>query len=189
MRKVIYAMSMSLDGYVETAQGDLNWSYPDEELHRHFNDREREFEVNLYGRRLYELMQAYWPTADEDPTLHDYEREFARIWTSIPKVVFSKTLDHVDENSRLVRDHIAEEVNRLKELPGKYMDVGGPGLASTFMQLGLIDEYWLYFNPVALGGGKPFFPQNNIQVPLRLFDTHVFKAGVVLLKYEPVHPG
>ena len=189
MRKVIYAMSMSLDGYVETAQGDLSWSVPDEELHRHFNDREREFDVNLYGRRLYELMAAYWPTAEEDPALLDYEREFARIWKSKPKVVFSRTLDHVEWNSRLVRDHIAEEVNQLKNQPGKYMDVGGPGLAASFMQLGLIDEYWLYFNPVALGGGKTFFPQNGIQIPLRLVDTHVFSGGVVLLKYEPVHPG
>jgi dihydrofolate reductase len=185
MRKVVYAMSMSLDGYVETTQGDLSWSVPDEELHRHFNDREREFEVNLYGRRLYELMAAYWPTAEEDPALLDYEREFARIWKSKPKVVFSRTLQQVGENARLVRDHIAEEVNRLKNQPGKDMDVGGPGLAATFMQLGLIDEYWLYMNPVALGGGKPFFPQNGIQIPLRLFDTHVFNSGVVLLKYEP----
>lgn len=189
MRKVIYAMSVSLDGYVETAQGDLSWGYPDKELHRHFNEREIEFEVSLYGRRLYELMAAYWPTAEEDPTIQDYEREYARIWKFKPKVVFSRTLDHVDWNSRLVRDHIAEEVNQLKNQPGKYMDVGGPGLAATFMQLGLIDEYWLYMCPVVLGGGKPFFPQNGITVPLRLIDTHVFSGGVVLLKYEPVHPG
>ncbi len=189
MRKVIYAMSVSLDGYVETAQGDLSWGYPDEELHRHFNEREIEFEVSLYGRRLYELMAAYWPTAEEDPTIQDYEREYARIWKSKPKVVFSRTLEHVDWNSRLVKDHIAEEVNQLKNQPGKYMDVGGPGLAATFMQLGLIDEYWLYMCPIALGGGKPFFPQNGNPVPLQLIDTHVFSGGVVLLKYEPVDLG
>jgi dihydrofolate reductase len=189
MRKVIYGLSVSLDGYVEDAQGGLGWSYPDEELHRHFNDRERDFDVNLYGRRLYELMAAYWPTAEEDPALLDYEREYARIWKSKPKVVFSRTLDHVEWNSRLVRDHIAEEVNRLKNQPGKYMNVGGPGIVATFMQLGLIDEYWLYVVPVVLGGGKPMFPPLTDRLQLQLVETRKFSRGVVLLRYQPASAG
>src|SRR5438105_6017730 len=104
MRKVIYSMNVSLDGFVEGPNRELDWSTPDEELHRIWNDQEREMGTSLYGRRLYELIAAYWPTADTDPTAQDYVVEFARIWRDKPKIVFSTTLEKVDWNSRLVRD-------------------------------------------------------------------------------------
>ncbi len=89
MRKVIYAMSVSLDGFIEAMNGDLRWSFPDEELHKHFNDRESAIDIHLYGRRLYENMAAYWPTADENPLAPKHEIEYARIWRNKPKIVFS----------------------------------------------------------------------------------------------------
>jgi dihydrofolate reductase len=141
MRKVIYAMSVSLDGFIEAANGDLSWSFPDEELHKHFNDLESTIDIHLYGRRLYENMAAYCPTADENPSAPKHEIEYAHIWKNKPKIVFSKTLDQVGWNSRLVKGNIAEEVNKRKAQPGKYLRVGGAEIASTFMQLGLIDEY------------------------------------------------
>jgi dihydrofolate reductase len=186
MRKVIYAMSVSLDGFIEAANGDLGWSYPDEELHRHFNTREKAIDTHLYGRRLYENMAAYWPTAGENQAAPQHEREYARIWKSMPKIVFSTTLDRVGWNSRLVRGNIAEEVNKLKELPGGDMSVGGAELASSFMRLGLIDEYWLYVHPVGLGGGKPMFRHSHEKIDLRLVETHTFGSGVVLLRYQYV---
>ncbi len=186
MRKVIYAMSVSLDGFIEATNGDLSWSFPDEELHKHFNDLENTIDIHLYGRRLYENMAAYWPTADENPSAPEYEVAYARIWKSMPKVVFSKTLDQVGWNSRLVRGNIAGEVNQLKEGPGKDLSVGGAGLASTFMQLGLIDEYWLYVHPVILGGGKPMFRQLHDKINLKLVETRTFGSGVVLLRYQRV---
>jgi len=189
MRKVIYGMSVSLDGFIEDRDGDLSWSFPDEELHKHFNEREATIDLHLYGRGLYENMAAYWPTADENPAAPQHEIEYARIWKSMPKVVFSRTLDQVGWNSRLVRGDVAEEVNKLKALPGKDMSVGGAGLAATFMQLGLIDEYWLYINPVVLGGGKPMFPQLHDKVNLQLIETHRFGAGVVLLRYRRADEG
>jgi dihydrofolate reductase len=184
MRKIIYAMSVSLDGFIETTEGNLNWSFPDEELHEHFNERERGFDIHLYGRRLYENMAAYWPTADENPSAPKYEIEYARIWKSIPNVVFSRTLERVGWNARLVRENIAEEVKRLKEEPGNTMNVGGAGIASSFMQLGLIDEYWLYLNPVVLGGGKPMFQHLREKINLELVESHTFSRGVVLLRYQ-----
>lgn len=184
MRKVTYAMSVSLDGYIETADGDLSWSYPDEELHQHFNEREAMIDTYLYGRRLYENMAAFWPTADENPSAPEYEIEYARIWKSKPKVVFSKSLEQVGWNSRLVRGDIAEEVNKLKEQAGNEMSVGGAGLAATFMRLGLIDEYSLYVHPVVLGDGKPMFGQLRDRINLRLVETRRFGSGVVLLKYQ-----
>jgi dihydrofolate reductase len=184
MRKVIYAMSVSLDGFIEAPNGDLSWGYPDEELHQHFNDRESAIDIYLYGRRLYENMAAYWPTADENPSAPRYEIEYARIWKIKPKIVFSTTLDQVGWNARLVRGNIADEVNKLKEQPGKDMNVGGAELASTFMQLGLIDEYWLYLHPVILGGGKPMFRELRHKITLQLVETNKFGGGVVLLRYQ-----
>ena len=184
MRKVIYAMGVSLDGFIEELGGDLSWSYPDEELHKHFNERESEIGLYLYGRRLYENMAAFWPTADEDPSTPQFEVEYARIWKSKPKIVFSTTLERVAWNSRLVRGDIGEEVRKLKAQPGKDMSVGGAGLAASFMQLGLIDEYRLYFHPVILGGGKPMFRQLSDKINLQLVETHTFRSGVVLLKYQ-----
>jgi dihydrofolate reductase len=178
-------MSVSLDGFIEAANGDLSWSVPDEELHKHFNDLEARTDTNFYGRGLYENMAAYWPTADENPEASEVEIEYARIWKSKPKIVFSKTLDQVGWNSRLVRENIAEEVNKLKEQPGKaMMSVGGAGLASTFMQLGLIDEYWLYIHPVILGDGKPMFGHLQDKINLQFVETRTFGSGVVLLRYE-----
>jgi dihydrofolate reductase len=184
MRKVIYAMSVSLDGFIETTQGDLSWSVPDEELHKHFNERESAIGIQLYGRRLYELMAAFWPTADENPSAPPHVIEYARIWKSKPKVVFSRTLDHVGSNARLVRGDIAGEVNKLKGQPGGDMIVGGAGLAATFMQLDLIDEYGLYLRPVILGGGKPMFGPLRDKMDLQLVETRHFGGGVVLLRYQ-----
>jgi dihydrofolate reductase len=184
MPKVIYAMSVSLDGFIEAANGDLSWSFPDEELHKHFNDLESTIDIHLYGRRLYENMAAYWPTADENPSAPKNEIEYARIWRNMPKIVFSKTLDQVGWNSRLIRGDIAGEVNKLKEQPGRDMSVGGAELASTFMQLGLIDEYRLYVHPIVLGGGKPMFPRLHDNINLQLVETRTFGSGVVLLRYQ-----
>jgi len=183
MRKVLYAMSASLDGSIEAPDGDLSWSYPDEELHAHFNALEREIDLHLYGRRLYENMAAFWPTADENPSALPYEIEYARIWKAMPKVVFSTTITQVGWNARLVRGNLAEEVERLKTQPGGYLSVGGAGLAASFMQLGLIDEVRLYLHPVVLGGGKRMFGPLQDPAHFALAETRRFGSGVVLLKY------
>src|SRR5512142_2933478 len=139
MPKVIYAFSVSLDGYIEDARGSLDWSGPDETLHRHFNERERAVGTQLYGRRLYELMSAFWPTADQNPAAPDFVKEYARIWQSKRRVVVSRTLQSVDPSSRLVRGDLAAEVARLKAESGGDIIVGGAGLAASLMQLDLID--------------------------------------------------
>jgi dihydrofolate reductase len=186
MGRVNYAMSVSLDGFVETTSRSLDWVLVDEELHSFFNDQARAMSASLYGRRLYELMSGYWPTAEADPTSTPVEREFARIWKDTPKIVFSTTLTDVDFNSRLVHDDPAEEVARLKAQPGFDMDVGGPTLAATLMRRGLIDEYHLFVHPVILGDGRPFFPALDDRIGLRLLETRTFGSGVVLLRYEAV---
>ncbi|HTS14192.1 MAG TPA: dihydrofolate reductase family protein [Candidatus Sulfotelmatobacter sp.] len=181
-------MSVSLDGFVATPDGSLDWVLVDEELHAAFNEEARGLSAFLYGRHMYELMTAYWPTAEADPTVTPVEIDFARLWGPMPKVVFSRTLTEVGWNSRLVRDDAVDEVARLKARPGYDMGVGGPDLASTFMRAGLIDEYRLYVNPVVLGAGKRFFPDGVEPLQLRLTETRTFGSGVVYLRYQTGAP-
>jgi dihydrofolate reductase len=189
MRKVIYSMSVSLDGCIEAADGDLGWADPDEELHRYFNEREQAIDIHLYGRRMYENMSAYWPTAGDNPSAPVLEIEYARLWKEMPKIVFSTTLDRVGWNSRLVKGNIAEEVRRLKAQPGGNMSVSGANIAASLMRSGLIDEYWLYVFPIILGGGKQMFPQLTEQINLELIETRTFDSGVVLLRYQAASGG
>jgi dihydrofolate reductase len=185
MRPLIYSMGVSLDGYIAGPDGAIDWSAPDEELHRFHNRQTREIGAQLCGRRLYETM-LYWETADENPSAAEYELEFARIWKGIPKIVFSKTLEKVEGNARLARDGVAEEVTRLKEQPGKDLAVGGAGLASTCIELGLVDEYRLFVSPVVLGGGTPYLPDLEGRIKLELVETHTFGSRVVYLRYRRV---
>lgn len=183
MRKVIYSMPVSLDGFIEGPNGDFNWAVPDLELHQYFNDQELEISTHLYGRRLYETM-SYWQTADMNPLSTPVEVEFARRWQQVPTIVFSTTLEHVKANARMVKENIASEIARLKAQPGKDMILGGAGIGATFMKLGLIDEYRLYVHPVVLGSGKPFFPQSSEKINLQLIETRTFTSGVVYLRYQ-----
>jgi dihydrofolate reductase len=181
MRKLIYSMSVSLDGFIAGPNGEIDWSAPDEERHRFHNEHMRETGVQLCGRRLYEVM-TYWDTADENPGLSDYELEFARIWKDTPKIVFSKTLAEVGPNARLGSDDVVEEVARLKEEPGKDLAVGGAGLASTLIRHGLVDEFRLFVRPVVLGAGTPYFPALDERIDLELVETRIFASQVVYLR-------
>ena len=185
MRKLVFATSLSLDGYIDAAGGDSNWVVPDEELHRHFNDLERDIEIMLYGRHMYELMAGFWPTADQDPSASSVIVEYAKIWKPVPKIVFSSTLETVDWNSRLVKGDPVAEVASLKAQAGGSMSVGGLVLASTLASAGLIDEYRLYYVPILLGSGKAAFSQIQNRVPLRTVESHTFSSGTVLLRCVP----
>lgn len=181
MRKLIYSMGVSLDGFIAGPGGEIDWGAPDEELHRFHNQQARELGAHLCGRRLYEEM-VYWESADENPSLSEHELEFARIWKDLPKIVFSKTLEKVEGNTRLVRDGVAEELAKLKEQPGKDLAVGGAALASTCIGLGLVDEYRLFISPVVLGGGTPYFPTLKERIDLELLETETFGSRVVYLR-------
>lgn len=182
MRKLIYSMQVSLDGFIADANGDIDWAAPDEEVHQFHNQQTREVGVHLYGRRLYETM-IFWETADQNPSASETTLEFARIWKQQPKLVFSRTLQSVEGNARLVTGDAGEEVVKLKQEPGKDLAVGGAGLASTLIKLGLVDEYRLFVYPVVLGGGTPYFPNLEERIALELVETHTFTSRVVYLRY------
>jgi dihydrofolate reductase len=187
MRKLIYSMTVSLDGYIAGPDGAIDWSAPDEDLFRFHHQQVQEIGVHLCGRRLYETM-VYWETAEESPLAAE-QVEFAQTWKALPKVVFSTTLQSVVGNTRLARDSVGEEVSRLKEQPGKDIAVGGAGLAGACMKLKLIDEWRLFVSPFLLGGGTPYFPTLDEKINLELVETKTFGSRVVYLRYRRVLDG
>ena len=185
MGKLIYMLNVSLDGFVETPDHSLDWANVDEELHTWFNDQTRTVDASLYGRRMYELMADYWPTAEADPSATDVEREFASIWMPMPKVVFSTSLKRVDHNARLVQDDVGAVLDDLRREFDGDLDVGGPNLAGQFVRRGLVDEYRLVIHPVVLGAGTPFWPELDAPLRLRLVDTRTFGSGAEVRSYVP----
>jgi dihydrofolate reductase len=184
MGKLIYSMNVSLDGYVNSPDGGLEWAVVDDELHAWFNEQARTMGTSLYGRRMYELMTAYWQTAASDPRATPAMLEFARIWTATPRTVFSTTIDHVDWNSRLARGDVERELERVRAETDGDIDVGGPTLAAEFIRRDLVDEYRPVFHPVVLGGGTPFFPDLQRPIGLRLVETRTFASGAVYLGFS-----
>ena len=183
MRKLVYSMSVSLDGFITDADGAIDWTAPGEELHRFHNQQGRETGMHLYGRGLYEAM-APWETRDQDPDAPEAELEWMAIWKQLPKVVFSTTLESVEGNARLVRGDAVAEVARLKEEPGDgVLAVGGAGLAMSLVRAGLVDEYRLFVFPIVLGAGTPFFPPLEERIALDLVETRTFGSRVVYLRY------
>ncbi|KUG51960.1 deaminase [Serinicoccus chungangensis] len=183
MRRLTFAMNVSLDGYVAGPDGDLDWSEPSDELFQWWSDRVGATELALYGRRLWEDMSSHWPTADQQPGATPKHREYARRWRAMPKVVFSSTTCPVDWNTRLVTGDAMSEIRRLKEEDGGPMDIGGATLAAAAMRAGLVDEYVLATTPVLVGGGTPFFATLDSWVHLDLVETRTFPGGVLMTRY------
>jgi dihydrofolate reductase len=177
-------MSVSLDGFFEGPNRELDWHMVDDELHSHFNEQLSAMSAFLHGRVTYELMAGYWPTADTDPSSTGPVVEFARIWRDMPKIVFSRTMKRADWNATVRRDVVAEEIMELKAQPGGDLVLGGADLAATFIRLGLIDEYKIYVHPVVIGQGKPMFQRSDSKIYLGLAETYTFGNGVVLLRYQ-----
>jgi len=183
MRKIIFFMLTSLDGYFEGPNQDINWHNVDDEFNQFAIQQTGEFGVLLFGRVTYELMAGYWPTETakrDDPIV-------AELMNSLPKIVFSKTLERVDwENTSLVKDNFAETVSTLKKEMGKDIAIfGSSDLTVTLMEQGLVDEYRVMVNPIVLGNGKLLFQGIKGSVNLKLIKTKIFKSGNVLLYYQP----
>jgi dihydrofolate reductase len=184
IRKVILMMSVSLDGFMEGPNRELDWHMVDDELHSHFNEQLSAMGAFLSGRVTYELMAGFWPTADTDPSSTEPMVEFSRIWRDMPKIVYSSTLERAGWNTTVVRDVVAEEVMELKAQPGGDLALGGADIAAAFMRHDLIDEYRLYVHPVVIGRGKPLFQASGTRINLQLAETRTFGNGVVLLRYQ-----
>jgi dihydrofolate reductase len=182
MPKLLYLAITSLDGFVADANGDFDWSVPDDEVHAFVNDLERSVGTYLYGRRLYDVMVG-WETmhtlADQPPVVH----EFAAIWQAAEKVVYSKTLATVTTaRTRIERNFDPDGIRRLKSTADRDISIGGPELAAQAISAGLVDEYHLLVSPVTVGGGTAALPA-GVRVELELLDERRFGNGVVYLHY------
>jgi dihydrofolate reductase len=181
MKKIIFQMSVSLDGYIEGPNREIDWHIVDDEFNAYAVDTLAASDVLIMGRTTYELMAGYWPTANNDDPVKEK-------MNSLPKLVFSRTLKSVPwQNSRLAAGSIAEEVARLRARPGDgLLWVGGSTLASAFLELGLTDEIRVILTPVLIGGGKTLFSDIKTRHALKLVSTRSFAFGNLLVTYRPV---
>jgi dihydrofolate reductase len=183
MGKVVVSMSVSLDGFMEGPHREIDWHHVDEEVHAYFNAHLSGMSAFLDGRVTYELMAEFWPTADQDPDASEAVREFARIWRDMPKIVYSRTLEHAGWNATVVREVVPAEVEALKAGSAGDLALGGADLTAAFAAHDLIDEYLVYVNPLLLGSGRRLFREAAHRTPLRLAESREFGNGVVLLRY------
>ncbi len=183
MRKVIFFMLTTLDGFYEGPNREIDWHNVDEEFNEFAIEQLNTIDTLLFGRVTYQLMASYWPTPEaikNDPIV-------AGKMNNTPKIVFSRTLSTAEwQNTRLVKENVAQEIAKLKQQPGKDIAIfGSSDLATSFIQPGLIDEYRIMVNPVVLGSGKPLFKGIKDKLNLKLKKARTFRSGNVLLYYQP----
>jgi dihydrofolate reductase len=190
MRKIISFVHLSLDGFVASTSGGLDWVSITEELFDHVEQRIKQTDTALYGRVTYQMMEAYWPTAAEQPNASKHDHEHSRWYKTARKIVLSKTLDDKElSNTKIIREHISEEINKLKQEAGSEVLVfGSPSATHALMAEDLIDEYWLFINPILLGQGIPLFKNIKDRTKLKLVTSKTFASGVVCLHYEVKRP-
>ncbi len=184
MRNLFSFNMISLDGFFEGAQPwDLSWHNVDEEFNEFAIEQLKTIDTLMFGRKTYEGMAGYWAS---DDALND-DTTVAELMNSLPKLVISRTLSKADwNNTRLIKDNIAEEILKLKQQPGKDLAIfGSADLLSTLMQMDLVDEHRVIVNPVILGKGTPLFKNMEDQVKLKFLKSRQFKSGNTLLYYAP----
>jgi dihydrofolate reductase len=181
---LIFSMSVSVDGFINDREGAFEWGAPSEELFRFHLEQVSELGGFLLGRRLYEAMQV-WET---DPSMRETELDaaFADVWSAIPKVVFSRTLDSVEGNARLAEASVAEEAAAALDATDKDVAIGGARLAGQAIELGLVDELRIFRYPVLVGGGTPLLPPVAEDVPLDLIETRTFGSRVIFERHRRV---
>ena len=183
MRKLFAFNMVTLDGFFEGPNQDISWHNVDDEFNQFAVEQTSTVGAILFGRVTYELMASYWPT----PAAQSDDPMVANLMNTLPKVVFSRTLERADwDNTRLIKDNVAEEVLKIKQEPGDDLAVfGSANLLSSLMQMNLVDEHRVMVNPVLIGSGTPLFRNIDQKVNLKLVKTRTFKSGNMLLYYQP----
>jgi dihydrofolate reductase len=181
---LIFSMSVTVDGYIADREGFFGWTAPSDELFAFHLARVRGLGAYVCGRRLYETMLPW----ENEPSMRETElgAEFADVWSALPKVVFSRTLDRVQGNARLADSSVAEEVARALAATDKNVEIGGATLAATAIELGLVDELRMFRMPIVVGGGTPYLPPVTEDIPLDLIETQTF-GTVIYERYRCVH--
>jgi dihydrofolate reductase len=186
MKKLIVFMHTSLDGFVAGPKGEMDWIHVDPEMFELAGKQTDEADMALYGRVTYEMMQAYWPTAGEQPNASKHDIEHSHWYNQVQKLVISKTLSEAGlKNTRVIRENINDEISKIKQGEGKDIVVfGSPSICHILMKHDLIDEYRLFINPILLGEGIPMFKDIEQRQQLTLVSDMIFKSGVACLHYS-----
>ena len=186
MKKIISFMHVSLDGLVAGPNGEMDWIHVDDEIFDYAGQMTSQSDLALYGRKTWEMMEGYWPTAADQPNPSKHDIEHSAWYKKVSKVVLSRTLKgRTINNTQIISDNVPEEIMKIKQRGGKYVVVfGSPGADHTLMQHDLIDEYWLFINPVIVGTGTPMFKNIRDKQSLKLLETKRFSSGVVAVHYE-----
>jgi dihydrofolate reductase len=184
MRKIIYWVHTSVDGFIDGPNGEFDWPVMGPELSAYSESLDRRVDTLLFGRPVWQMMVGFWPNAEsmsDDP----HVASFAPFWRATPKIVFSRTYPGDAWTSRVISTNLAEEVNALKAQPGgDLLLTGGAGLAAALTELGLIDEYHIAVHPVVLGGGRPLFAEPKERINLGLVDSRTVDGNVVVNQYR-----
>jgi len=180
MRKVIYGINLTADGCCDHTKGNAN-----EEIHEYFTDLMRDVDLIVYGRKTYELMVPYWPDVAKKQSETKAVNEFARVFTAIDKIVFSRTLESAEGNTRIIRGNLGDEIQKLKQQPGKNISIGGVDLPEQLIALGLVDELYFVVHPIIAGKGRRLFEDTSLQekINLKLADSKILRSGHVALHY------
>lgn len=189
MRKLILFMHVSLDGFVAGSNGEMNWIHVDDAIFDYADRLTTESDAALYGRVTYEMMDAYWPTAADQPSADKHAIHHSRWYNRVQKIVVSNSLEGRDiPNTQVIgSENLETEVRRFKESSGKNICIfGSPSASHALMRLDLIDEYWLFINPVLMGAGIPLFKDLQGQVRLQLVESKTFDSGVIGAHYVKI---
>jgi dihydrofolate reductase len=186
VRRLVLFMHTSLDGFVGGSNGEMDWIDVNDEMFEYAGQRTREADTALYGRVTYQMMESYWPTAGDQPTATKHDIEHSKWYNSVAKVVVSRTMKGAKPtNTSIVGEGVTAEIIKLKQAAGKDIVMfGSPTVAHALMAENLIDDYWLFINPVLLGQGIPLFKDIKARAALRLVASKVFSSGVVCLHFE-----
>lgn len=186
MRNLIFFMHTSLDGFVAGLNGEMNWIKVDEELFDFVATMTDQADTALYGRVTYEMMQGYWPKAGEQPNASKHDKDHSTWYNKVSKVVLSKTIQETGlNNTKVIGDQLSYNINKLKQQDGKNILIfGSPGASQSLLNEGLIDEFWLFVNPILLGKGMPLFKDITGTTKLKLAESKTFACGVIALHYE-----
>ena len=185
MKKVVIAMHISLDGFVRGPNGEMDWISVDEEMFGFTTVLTDNADTALYGRVTYEMMNNYWPTAGEQPNASKHDIEHSEWYNSVNKIILSSSMKGLEtDNITILSDDMVDKMKKIKQQPGKDILIfGSPTACHSLMQYDLVDDYWLFINPVLLGKGIPLFSYPD-RSKLKLLSTKTFQSGVICLNYE-----
>jgi dihydrofolate reductase len=185
MRKIVLLMHVTLDGFVAGPNGEMDWIHVDDEIFEYPGKLTADADTALYGRVTYQMMESYWPTAGDDPNASKHDIEHATWYNEVEKVVLSNTLQGQNSNNiKIINGDVAAQIKELKQQNGKnILIIGSPSAVHVLLEHDLLDDFWLFVNPVLLGQGIPLFKNVKAVTKLKLVANTTFTSGVICTHY------